>query len=657
MLLLELRSTPNARGCCGVPLQMRVAVVALVVSQICIRKVIMNNNSRKDPSCYGPHLAPPPPPKPGWHYGPYGWYWHSPVAAMPPSVAAAPPMPPTACGLQPWIHPPLQDRSANTIQCMPSIRKKQRFNPTRDSFQLDWLCHPTGKEVFPNMAEAAAEMKRVHGGYHNGDQCLMLNGRRSKPTKDGVYITRFYCRAAALPSSEHAGWKCGWLAQIRETGKGGECVVHTKVCHNLHDHTMEEVPTVPKEQHGLNPTLAIMIDRYVNADGRCVLFVRPSTLLSHLCYTLLHDEAHRHLQFLTGRKDFRAHTKRQIVNYTAKHRFECTQEKLHGVTSVTNVDELSRLLLRWKIDIPPDYQARADYKSPSEIAAALSLPSAHHMLTCDLTNGPVCNTFQRKGVPKTTAKQKEFETKMEFSFFMCSATSLFMLLRMAQRRPGTRAGCKDGTGGLCREDAISIIFGCNSVACQPECDAVTSSFRAISCLIAGGERLYPSLVMLYGLRELSWKLFGIEFKLDWGECDHADAFINSYRAFKAHPDLCDESHRVLGLAETNLTQEEVGTWNHFLQNGGLEGDMDDDLSVALTVSESEDDSVIALDDSAQGEGLGAPLRDQIWLTVLNVSHRAPTVIVNQDPLASLMPFLLSPSAHKKRPLLCPRSVT
>ena len=114
-----------------------------------------------------------------------------------------------------------------------------------------------------------------------------------------------------------------------------------------------------------------------------------------------------------------------------------------------------------------------------------SLPSQHQILTSLLNE-----TF--KSNLQSNSQRKDFDVKMESSFFVDSPASLFQMLNFCKRRKGTRAISGDATGGLCRDASAITIYGCNSVKLRIEQDAVSSSFRPFCYLKAGGERKYTN---------------------------------------------------------------------------------------------------------------------------------------------------------------------
>lgn len=89
----------------------------------------------------------------------------------------------------------------------------------------------------------------------------------------------------------------------------------------------------------------------------------------------------------------------------------------------------------------------------------------------------------------------------------------------------------DGTGGSCRDLSAAVIIGCHSVKLRTECDRVTSSLHPIAHLNSGGETLCPVLLAMCELRRLCWILFRVDLILDWGESDHAAAFMGAHQTF------------------------------------------------------------------------------------------------------------------------------
>jgi hypothetical protein len=60
-------------------------------------------------------------------------------------------------------------------------------------------------------------------------------------------------------------------------------------------------------------------------------------------------------------------------------------------------------------------------------------------------------------------------------------------------------------------------------------------------------------MMFYVLRELAWKLFQIDFMLDWGGSDRAIAFINANISFWNNPTFCDPAYRVVKATNESNT--------------------------------------------------------------------------------------------------------
>lgn len=414
-----------------------------------------------------------------------------------------------------------------------------------NTYEIDPYCHPL--TVLCNTeAEAAELLHDKYGGYFNHKPVLKSDGTHKM--KEGVIQHQYKCRVGGEANGYH--WKCKWRAQVREL-PNGQWGVFTNPLNRVHSHTMDEKPIDPLAQHGLHPTVRVIIERHLKVEDHCILRVKPSTLLRRIIDVIEGSRHYERLNYLVSEQSFFEHLKVQIRNYVSRERERYIQKELGcGVSSIRNNDTLSRILSTWELIIPDDYQPKSDYKSAKEIADALGLESTYQMLAYDLSAGSLYDKYKEKAVGRSQSAQNEFEVKMEFAFFIFSASSLFQLMHLALRRVGIRCGSIDGTGGVIRDDSVLIVFGCHSVKLRLDVDKVTSSLRAIAYLHAGGERKYPTVLMLYALRELCWKLFGIELMLDWGISDQAKAFYNSYIRYRNDPTMCDEAYRPDAMPES-----------------------------------------------------------------------------------------------------------
>ncbi|CAB9520107.1 hypothetical protein SEMRO_1074_G238280.1 [Seminavis robusta] len=147
---------------------------------------------------------------------------------------------------------------------------------------------------------------------------------------------------------------------------------------------------------------------------------------------------------------------------------------------------------------------------------------------------------------------------------------------------------------MIRDQSCLITVGSVSVKLRLPQDQVTSSFRPIVYLRAGGERFHPYCLTLFALRELCFSLFNIPFQIDWGTSDDADTFISSHVFFNKNPTVCDITefdevprHRTVAIDEDSSVDSPVA--------GGLFLTQADDASKEDDVQEDDasDDGCVA----------------------------------------------------------------
>ena len=185
---------------------------------------------------------------------------------------------------------------------------------------------------------------------------------------------------------------------------------------------------------------------------------------------------------------------------------------------------------------------RSDYASADELAAALDMPQ-DAMIVHDLTCGAVHDRYKAIASQQKNRSRKEYENKLELSFFVYSPTGLYQLLNLAKRRKGTRQTSVDGTRGVCQLLTTLMIVGAVSVRYRKTATGkqkVTSSLRPIAFIHAAGERFYVYIQTLCELRRLAKQIFDVEFCIDWGTSDHATAFIYAHLQFNRYPEACDD---------------------------------------------------------------------------------------------------------------------
>lgn len=401
-------------------------------------------------------------------------------------------------------------------------------------FFLDSLCHPT-RASLNVFTEACHKPFQIHGGYFDNGPVLRSDGTHL--VSDGAVQHKCHCVC-----HNHLGSKCQFRGQIRAHSNKTHGVFTRPHCKS-HDHPVSDRPSAPKDQFGLHPAIVLVAEECFSHPDRCALRVNLSVLLAHVVDKVNCDPAcltHRHI---VKDIDFLQHLKKQLHHLLAQRRLEYIEGKLNGVSHITNCDVLVRALRLFELKIPEECDTQGTTLNPSLIAKNLKLPTDCEMIIHDLSSGPLVDKFRDVVVPQTPAKQLEFRQRTEFSFFVCSPQTFSQLGHFCKRRKGTRALSIDGTCGLNRDKSPVISIGCNSVRCRSECDKVTSSFRAMAHLRAGGERMCPALLMLHALRMLAWKLFRLELEIDWGESDRALTFVNSCVMFKNYPSLLDSVHR------------------------------------------------------------------------------------------------------------------
>ena len=428
------------------------------------------------------------------------------------------------------IYSPRWNVAANVYQNNYGNSNQQNNNrPTLNSFQMERRCHDNSGSFFKSKTDAEASMRDVFGGYFNGQYCLVADGNRKQKE---AHVYRFKCRVSG----------CGLRIQLRSYENGTKWFVFSRNEMSVHsNHIINSVPQLAKDIHGLHPLIRRILQDYVQAGNRSILRISANELLRHVASTIKTDSVFDSIRYCVSDQAFMEKLKLQLKGYVSMGRESFITEQLQGVSRIMNYNALVRILCNWELNVPANYVPSNEYQNAEQLACALGVKTTHQMFIYDISSGTIFDAFKEK-LP-TQSLQSEFTTKMEYSFFIFSPNSLFQLMTYAKRRPGTRAINGDGTWGICRDGSVLVIFGATSVKLRTEFDRVSSSLRPFCYLKAGGERKYSNLVTLYALRQLCWRLFRLEFELDWGISDHADAFVSAFIAFRSYPDLVDMSYR------------------------------------------------------------------------------------------------------------------
>ncbi len=395
--------------------------------------------------------------------------------------------------------------------------------------------HPDARcELCSTHNGAKEELEHHHGGTCDTTHCIKAKNTRQGKGDGTNKLWNYECSIKPCP----------WRARIRQNSPEPNATYQVELHHknNKHNHTLVK-ECHPKYQHGLTIKLRQIVDSYINSKRDTVLKIQPQEVYSHICEKIHEIESLRYLQV----DDERDHVKAKLRNYLYYKRKSFVESKI-GIRDIRNNDDLQRTLNLWELVIPDGYRKRADYESPQALADVLRIAiepnrplEIYDMIIVNLTCGSTVEKYRDS--LETTKQKSEFKEKMEQACFAVSPSSLWQLMHFCLRREGTRHGVVDGTGGTCDDSSTLIIFGTHSVRYRVTSkEGVTSSYRALAYLHAGGERVWAHELMLYSLRDLAKKLFGVDFVVDWGGCDHSETFLQGYKTFQENPTRCDLLH-------------------------------------------------------------------------------------------------------------------
>jgi hypothetical protein len=120
------------------------------------------------------------------------------------------------------------------------------------------------------------------------------------------------------------------------------------------------------------------------------------------------------------------------------------------------------------------------------------------------------------------------DTLAQSTVAVCPASLYNFCCFLRDCPPGSRAAYVDGTHNLVFDASTFIPFGGMDVQWRRDQSKVTSSYRPWFFLLAPGERKVAFVVLLLLAKKHAKLLFGVDMELDYGESDHADAFVQGY---------------------------------------------------------------------------------------------------------------------------------
>jgi hypothetical protein len=213
-------------------------------------------------------------------------------------------------------------------------------------------------------------------------------------------------------------------------------------------------------------------------------------------------------------------TKDQFARYLDHRR-----KKYQTIGPIDTVHALDEMTHDEALQIPENYVPTTNYKNVEELTSALGLPSKDAKRYLPITDDIYEDV--KKTDTYRNLSQKDKLTIAQSSVAMCPA-SIFNLCCFLRYYPaGSRAAYVDGTFNICNDASVLIPFGGMDVRKRGK-KKVTSSYRPWLYLTAPGERKVAFVVLLLVAKKYAMLLFGVELVLDYGESDHADAFVRGY---------------------------------------------------------------------------------------------------------------------------------
>jgi len=200
-------------------------------------------------------------------------------------------------------------------------------------------------------------------------------------------------------------------------------------------------------------------------------------------------------------------TKVKLRNY-----LENLRKKKTGSLQLATGNDQAEFEATHFLKIPDDWEARSDFHSADELAAALGCEGDTQLF---LEISPEIKKAALEALGEHRFR-KEDEDALAATTITVSPATLYTLLEFIKNAPpGSRCGHVDGTFGLVFDGSAWVIFGCNDVRYRDSQYEVTSSLRIFSFLKTPGECKIPFIVMLIPLKFASRDLFALPFELDY----------------------------------------------------------------------------------------------------------------------------------------------
>lgn len=182
----------------------------------------------------------------------------------------------------------------------------------RDTYLLDSQCHPFGR-CCSSFEDAHELLINNCGGFWNHNPVFRNCG--TKPMANGLVQHHCHCRCGNFSE----GWQCSLRLQIRAL-PGNKFAVFSHPFKRSHNHPVSERSAYPRDQHGLDPTLARVCLDIVKRQDQSILRIKPSYFLNHIVHRLEQDKSPSRKRYLVDTVAFCEHTKKQIRMHVSRRR-------------------------------------------------------------------------------------------------------------------------------------------------------------------------------------------------------------------------------------------------------------------------------------------------------------------------------------------------
>jgi hypothetical protein len=379
-------------------------------------------------------------------------------------------------------------------------------------------------ETYATEAEAKYAMESKYGFS------MKLNG--TKPNRQAGKVSNYNCSVSGC--GLHVRLTCDnktslWTVDVSKK------LTSNKTRKDVHTHPEENDSeeawindTLTIKERGLPQPFKVIIDRMSGSS---------SAITAVDCYRFLQKEYHdsdiERLRLKVTEGEAFRFLKNQIRSYITRKHF-----KRHGRSLMSTMSYYQQLASS-ENSLPDEYEATDQYTSPESIREALNLPAIYSQISFDMSSN------RWKTMVQTFVKDKptvdKWKNDLELSFLIVTPASLYTLLQLVKRRPGSRAICCDGTHGLVSTGHKLIVIGPLDVRYRSDSKNVTSSLKPCCYLVAREESKAPFTIALQILNFVARTYFGRRLEIDFGEADKTDAFLRPYVEY--NPDIDPSTRR------------------------------------------------------------------------------------------------------------------